>query len=487
MSVVERVFRALVENAPDAIVVSRDGVVLFANAAAARLLGHDSPDELVGKPMSFLEPREIETMRRRIAHMEREGEKLVPLEYPAKRRDGTPITAEIAAAIIDFDGAPAVLAYARDVTERARLRDQLAHADRLASLGMMAAGVAHEINNPLTFIGLAAEMLSRRVAASEASLVKDVRSGIDRIASIVRDLRYFGRQEDEPQGAVDLAVAIESAERLVSHEIRARAQLTKDFTELPAVVGVSRRVEQVFVNLLLNAALAVESKPDGHITIRAQTTSDRVVVTVHDNGVGIAPDKLELIFEPFFTTRAQGGTGLGLSICRDIVVRAGGNLVAQSTVGEGTTMTVTLQRATKERGSLKTIPTPPPATDGAPMRRILIVDDEPLIVSSLLVALSRSADVLGETNAERALALLDAGTFDAIVCDVMMPGLTGIDLHERVVSDKPALASRFVFMTGGTFTTRTREYLDRVTNPLLTKPFEIRDLVAAIEEVVQKG
>jgi CheY-like chemotaxis protein len=352
---------------------------------------------------------------------------------------------------------------------------------------MMAAGVAHEINNPLTFVGLAAEMLSRRVQPAEASLVKDVRAGIDRIAAIVRDLRFFGRQEDEPQGAVDLALAIESAERLVSHEIRARAQLAKDFTELPAVVGVARRIEQVFVNLLINAALAVESKPDGHITIAAETTSDRVVVTVRDNGVGIEPDKLERIFEPFFTTRAQGGTGLGLSICRDIVVRAGGNLVAESTVGEGTTMTVTLQRATKERGSLKTIPAPPPATEGAIARRILVVDDEPLIVSSLQVALAKSADVLGETSPERALRLLEGGTFDAIVCDVMMPGLTGVDLHARVASSKPELASRFVFMTGGTFTARTREYLDGAENPCLTKPFDIRDLVAAIEEVAQKS
>jgi PAS domain S-box-containing protein len=479
---VERGFRALVEHAPDAIVVSREGIVLYANAAAARLLGYDAAEELVGKPMTFLDPREAETMRRRIQQIAETGTLLVPREYPARRRDGTMITAEIASTIIEFDGAPAVLAYARDVTERSRLRSQIAHADRLASLGMMAAGVAHEINNPLTFVGLAAEMLSRRVPESDAALVRDVRSGIDRIAAIVRDLKFFGRNEEEPQGAVDLAVALASAERLVAHEIRARAQLDSELGELPAVIGVARRIEQVFVNLLLNAAFAVENNPDGHITITAETASDRVIVAVHDNGVGIEPDKLDKIFEPFFTTRAGTGTGLGLSICRDILVRAGGDLTAKSTPGEGTTMTVTLVRANKERISLKTIPAPPPMADGT-LRRILVVDDEPLIVSSLTVALSRSADVLGETSAERARDLLETGAFDAVVCDVMMPTITGIDLHLHVLDRNPALAKKFVFMTGGTYTARARDYLEKVANPRLTKPFEIHDLFAAIEAV----
>src|SRR5580704_7356556 len=160
---VQDAFQKLAEKAPDAIIVSRNGVVLYANAAAARLLGHDAPSDLVGKPMTFLDRRSAEVMQRRIEQLARTGEALVPREYPARRRDGTEITAEIASTIIHFDGAPAVLAYARDVTERTRLRAQLAHADRLASLGTMAAGVAHEINNPLSFISLATEMLGKRV------------------------------------------------------------------------------------------------------------------------------------------------------------------------------------------------------------------------------------------------------------------------------------------------------------------------------------
>jgi PAS domain S-box-containing protein len=481
-------FRTLVENAPDGIVVSRDGIILYANRAAATLLGHDDLSQLVGKPMTFLDRKSVEIMRQRIEHMAATGERLVPREYPARRRDGTEITAEIASAIIEYDGKPAVLAYCRDVTDRTRLRAQLAHADRLAALGTMAAGVAHEINNPLAFMGLAAEALSRRVTATEGALVKEIRAGVDRIAAIVRDLRSFGRSDEVTPGPMNVGTAIAAAERMVHHEVRPRGTLVKDFGELPLVVGAPRRIEQVFVNLFLNAAHALGDRVDGRIVVRAQVTDDRVAISVEDDGCGIRPEYMASIFEPFFTTRANaGGTGLGLSICRDIAVRAGGDLVATSTVGKGTTMTVTLLRATGDRAELRpSAPpsVPPPTTPVAGKKRVLIVDDETAIVRLLSESLETMADVVGETVPGRALDLiLGEPGFDAIVCDVMMPGLTGVDLHERVTRDRPELASRFVFMCGGTYTARARDHLERVTNPRLDKPFRISQLIAAIERV----
>jgi len=487
----EAVFRALVEHAPDAIVVSRNGVVLYANAAAVRLLGHDDVSDIVGKPMTFLDARAIDVMRRRIEQMASTGERLVPREYPARRRDGTEITAEIASTIIEFDGAPAILAYARDVTERTRLRAQLAHADRLASLGVMAAGVAHEINNPLTFIGLATEMLGQRVKGSEAALVAEVRTGIDRITAIVRDLRFFGRDNDVA-GPVDVGAAIDAAERLVAHELRPRGVLVKEFGALPSVVGVARHIEQVFVNLLLNAAFALGDKTNGRVVIRASATAEHVVVTVEDDGCGIPKELLDAVFEPFFTTRAAGGgTGLGLSICRDILVRAGGNLVARSTVSQGTTMEVTLVRATQEHRAAP--PVAQPASVAEPIAstrdiRVLVIDDEPLIVRSLTRMLSSGATVVGETSPERALALILADPpFDAIVCDVMMPGLTGIDLHERVAREKPGRESTFVFMSGGAYTARARDYLERLPNRRFSKPMDVTVLIAAIERLAGRA
>jgi PAS domain S-box-containing protein len=480
------VFRLLVEHAPDGIVVSRNGIVLYANAAAARLLGHADASDLVGKPMTFLDRRQAEVMMHRIQQMAATGERLVPREYPARRHDGTEMIAEIASTIIEYEGAPAVLAYARDVTERTRLRTQLAHADRLASLGIMAAGVAHEINNPLTIASLATDALERR--ATEAEIVEQLHTGLHRIAAIVSDLRFFGRDDDDLPMPVDLTAVLGAAARMVAHEIRPRGTLVVTYGELPAIHGVMRRIEQVFVNLLLNAARALGDRTDGHITLSARVTDQHVVVSVTDDGVGIPEEMLELIFEPFFTTRgASGGSGLGLSICRDIVVRGGGNLVAKSVVGKGTTMEVTLPR-TATSAAPRVDPAPPRTETSAPAAsaRVLVVDDEPLLVRTLVrmlarVGESRGFTVVGETDSQRALALIvGEPAFDVVVCDVMMPGLTGIDLHERTAAQAPGREARFIFMTGGAYTARARDYLERTPNKRFSKPFDIDDLVEAI-------
>jgi CheY-like chemotaxis protein/anti-sigma regulatory factor (Ser/Thr protein kinase) len=286
---------------------------------------------------------------------------------------------------------------------------------------------------------------------------------------------------------MDLGAAIDAAGRLTHHEVRPRGTLVKEYGALPPVVGVPRRIEQVFVNLLLNAAHAFGDRMDGRIVVRARVIDDRVVVAVEDDGGGIPKEILDSIFEPFFTTRAvAGGTGLGLSICRDIVVRVGGDLVASSAEGRGTTMVVTLVRAFGDRAKVgaSVPPSLSARPDGNAQKRVLIVDDEVAIVRLLSESLESIASVVGETVPGRALDLIlaDPG-FDAIVCDVMMPGMTGIDLHERVARDRPDLASRFVFICGGTYTARARDHLERIPNPRLDKPFRMVQLIDAIARV----
>jgi PAS domain S-box-containing protein len=504
----DQAFRRLVEGAPDGIVISRDAKILYGNLAAVALLGYGSGSELVGLPMSaFLDQAALVTMRQRLQRMRETGERLTGQEYSAIRRDGTVITAEISSIFIEFEGAPAVLAFVRDVTERSRLRAQLAHADRLASLGTMAAGVAHEINNPLAFVMLAVDMLEREPRITEAGpelreLVGNIRAGIRRIASIVRDLRSYGQYEDDPPRTVDLGATLESAIGITAHEVRSRARLRREYGVLPPVLAVPMRLEQVFVNLLLNAAHSIpEERGDGEIVMSAASGDGRVVVEVADNGVGIGPELLPRIFEPFVTTRPSGeGVGLGLSICRDILARWGGQIGATSALGRGTTIRVTLPLAheTSAAGGralppesperretvgepsapgLATEPRDEPPSQVRPVgvrRRVLVIDDEPLTVAMAIAALREFHDVVGETDPAAGLArILGDQGFEVIVCDLMMPGLTGMDIYERVKRERPGLQERIVFLTGGAYTERTRAFLDSVPNRRLMKPVSI--------------
>jgi len=493
-------FEKIVDDAPDGIVFTRDAVVLYANASAARLLGYESPAALVGNPMtSFLDQEALATMRWRLQQLHATGERLVPREYPATRKDGAKIIAEIASALIEYQGEPAVLAFARDVTERSRLQAQLAHSDRLAAMGLIAAGVAHEINNPLGFMRLAMEVFERKLPTANAppeliTLAHDVRDGVDRIGAIVRDLRVFGRYEDEPLTAVDLDRVLDLAGRLVAHELRPRARLRRvgassSNGEHVHVLGVPTRLEQVFVNLFLNAAFMFEERSGdpsdgafGEISVTTSVSDTQVTVEVVDNGPGMDVAVLERIFEPFFSSRPNGGgSGLGLSICRGIVEGSGGSLSATSAPGEGTKMRVVLRRAPASAVHARSSVKPP----RRPSRRlrVLVVDDEERIVHLVQSLLDGEHDVIGETDATRALGtILSESRLDVILCDLMMPEMTGMDLFERVASSRADLASRFVFVTGGAYTERGRTLLASTTTRLM-KPFTADDLRAALAEI----
>jgi PAS domain S-box-containing protein len=478
-------FAKLVEEAPDGVAVLREGIFVYANRAAATLLRYDRPEDLVGQSTAqFLDGQSIGTMVRRIRHMQATGERLAPLEYRATRRDGTVVVAEISSMPIEWGGLPAVLAFVRDVTERVRLRAQLEQADRLTALGMLAAGVAHEINNPLTFISLAADLLRQRLTGDTdgRSLLDDIGEGVERIAAIVRDLRVYGRYEDEPVGAVNLEEVLHGASRIVAHELRSRIRLVRLTENLPPVRGVARRLEQVFVNVYLNAAKAFpDDRNDALISVCAEVTESIVQIEIADNGPGMTRDILERIFEPFFTMRADGsGTGLGLFICKDILLRAGGAIRAESEVGKGTTVIITLPRAEPVAARDE----PPVSTTRLTGRRILVVDDEPLIVSTIVRALEHDNVVVGETCPERALELALADPpFDAIVCDMKMEGLTGVDVYERIARERPGMESRIVFVSGGAHTARTRAFLASVPNRCLTKPFAPEGLSSVLAQV----
>lgn len=488
--------RQVIESAPDGIVISRNGIILEANPAAASMLGFEAKEQLVGVSLySLMSTGDTRTMKDRVVAGQ-QGAKLSPHIYQAKRTDGSHVVAEITSVPYEFNGEHAVMGFARDITDRARLQQQLAQTERLASIGTLAAGVAHEINNPLTVMTLGLEALGLRVKKSSSrieerayadmlEIIEELRGGVERVASIVRELKNFSRSDNESVGPTDIVTVLASAIRLTAHQIRHRARLSTEYGEVDLVIGDPRRLEQVFINLLMNAAQAMpEGNSENRIDVRTYRAPDgRVGIDVRDNGIGISEENLKRIFDPFFTTKAVGeGTGLGLSITHEIIKRFGGDITFESERGKGTTVCVLLPISADQHSSAETHEAPP-SERNEPRARILIVDDEASLLSSLRMLLNDDHDVTTVTNGDAASALLLHGSaFDVVLCDVMMPGVSGIDLHARVSAERPELVRRIVFMTGGACTDSAKEFLKTVPNRVLQKPFGI----AEVEEIVHE-
>jgi PAS domain S-box-containing protein len=411
-----------------------------------------------------------------------------------------------------------VIGVATDVTDRAnaeralrRSEAQLVEADRLASLGALAAGVAHEINNPLAYVLLNIDLVIRaleedgaaprapavageQARADLAARLREARAGVDRVRLIAQDLKAFSRVDSERRTPIDVRRVLDSSIDIAASEIRHRARLVRAYQDVPAVEADPSRLGQVFLNLLVNAVQAMDEDGPARHEIRVGTSvndAGRVVVTIADTGSGIPPALLERIFEPFFTTKPAGvGTGLGLAICRSIVTSLGGEIQVDSEPGRGTRFHVVLPAvpgASAAAGRASPVPAEPaappprpspPASAPAPRRaRVLVVDDEPVLASALGRSIEPDHDVVVRSDGREALDLLRRDDrFDVILCDLIMPAVTGMDLYEELRRTKPALAARIVFMTGGTFTPRTREFLANVPNPTLDKPFDLTAL-----------
>ncbi|MEI9938168.1 MAG: PAS domain-containing protein [Pseudomonadota bacterium] len=402
-----------------------------------------------------------------------------------------------------------VYASARDVTEQReaervlreakdsqeRMQRQLILSDRLASVGMLAAGVAHEINNPLAYVVANLDLLAEEVeqALHEGftpnlkewgEAVCEAREGSDRIRKIVRGLKTLSRAEEERREVIALRPVLELSVNMAFNEIRHRARLVKDYGETPFVEADDARLGQVFINLLVNAAQAIPEGDSDANEVRIVTSTDalgRAVIDVLDTGPGIPSEALGRVFDPFYTTKPIGvGTGLGLSICHSIVTSLGGEISASNRDARGARLRVVLPAATRALAG----PAVAKTGDTAKLGRaaVLIVDDE-RAVSVILGRALVNHDVTAVTSAKEALEQIEAGTsFDLILSDLMMPGMSGMEFYDTVARERPRVAERMVFMSGGAFTPTARAFLDRVPNERIEKPFNL----SAIRELVQK-
>ncbi len=474
------------------VLVGLEGRILECNRAAQTLLGYSEAElkRLTIRDINHPDdgPRCMQQFQALVAGQYETHQD----ERRYVRKDGTIVHAVLrATAIRDEQGAfQFSLGLLEDLTDRKKLEAQLVASERLASIGTLAAGVAHEINNPLAFVlanlTYAIEELERQIpqAGEVAQALREAKDGASRVRDIVRDLKVFSRRDGEESGGADLCRVIESAVHLAQNEIRHRARLEVEVGKLPPVKGSEKRLGQVVLNLLVNAAQAI---PDGHAdeneihVSAALEGDDHVVLQVRDSGVGIAPDLMSKIFDPFFTTKPVGvGTGLGLSICHGIVSSVGGTISVDSHRGEGSVFRVRLPVA---RGSTESDGEAPRSSDGRQGLRILVVDDEPLVGQAVRRLLGAAYHVEAVTDVRAALSRLGgAHEFDVVLCDVMMPEMNGLDLHAEIAKRSSWLASRVVFMTGGAFTRASRDSLQRLPNPCIDKPFDpdlLRSLLAS--------
>ncbi len=527
----EASFRTMIELLPDGVVVHRDGRILYVNPEGVRRLGYTASEELVGRSVADItHPDDRAEVASRLARIAATGEPLELREDRFLKRDGSTVTAEVVALQMTFDGAPAIVALSRDVTEQKQLQAQLAQADRLASMGLIAAGVAHEINNPLTYILLNLERIVRElpdirgalvrvqseltaslgepaaaaileragveVATQQARILADRASeaadGARRVAKIAGDLKVFARADSDERAPVSVNALMNKAIDIAANELRFRATIRRSYGDVPRVMANAGRLTQVFLNLVVNAAHAIEegAPRENTVEITTRRREGEVWIEVADTGRGIPREHLARLFEPFFTTKAAGlGSGLGLSICANIVRAHGGRIAVASDPGRGSRFTVCLPESdasdTTEDAAAKSdsIP-PPPSIAPARRARILVVDDERPMRTTLAALLSDRYDVVTADSGAAAIDVLKKDpAFDAVLCDLMMPEVSGVDVYAWIQSDAPALAQKVVFMTGGAFTSRARELLDRVPNRRLEKPFELSALSAALEKV----
>jgi PAS domain S-box-containing protein len=380
-----------------------------------------------------------------------------------------------------------------------RSEAQLAQADRMASVGILAAGVAHEINNPLTYVLTSLDHARELIATLRHGVIPAVadqlnaldtplanaRDGVDRVRAIVRDLRAFSRTDVGATAPVDVERVLDASINLAANTIRARARLVRAYAGVPTVVADAGRLGQVFVNLLVNAAQAIPEGAAERNEIRVSTAEDGtgwITIDIADSGTGVSSEAAPHIFEPFFTTKPRGeGTGLGLAICHGLVKSMGGEITLAKTDATGSTFRV---RLPKTRVPNVPVRSSKPAPAKGPRLRILVIEDEAILASTLRLALGDRHDVVIANSGNRGLETLAADTrFDVVLCDVMMPDKSGIDVFEAIEKDHPELAPRVVFMTGGTFSARADAFFARVPNARIEKPFSMEEIESLLNRV----
>jgi PAS domain S-box-containing protein len=467
----ERLAQA-VESTEEVIVITdARRRVLFANDAFLRTFGYER-HEIIGRDALELAGHDAEWVVAAQREVSRGGWRA---EVTGHRKDGGTMPLKIHCNAIRGDDGRiiGVVAFVQDVSAEKSFHEQLQRADRLAAVGEIAAGIAHEINNALTAIFGQLEGVDQLEGPELRAALKRIDRQAHRIADIVQGIVGFARPRPPHPEPVDLAAITRETLDLLRRDLQS-VELETDFdADLPPALADRQQVQQVLLNLLNNALQAMAGRRPMRLRVAAAGADDRLVIRVTDNGSGIAPEVLPRVFDPFFSTKPEG-TGLGLSVSYAIARAHGGELAADSEPGKGTTFSLYLPIA------------PQPAREAA--RPALLVDDDPEVGQALADMLSKEGFVVEHaSSAKEALAKVDHKPWDVILLDVRLPDRSGPEIFAELARTRAHLAERVVFVTGGVWRSESRLRDELPAQPVLAKPCTQSQLRAILRELRSRG
>ncbi len=494
----EERFRSVVESIQDTVFMTEGTLITYANRACSKLLGIAPTKEAPFEVTEVLNAADVPRFVQQIDELSSSGP-ATHGEYRMRAADGREITLDTSAIGVGVQGKPTVLWLGQDVTQRRLLEGQLLQADRLSVLGTLAAGMAHAINNPLSYTLLNLEHVARRMRAfatghdyyAEARVrLAEAHDGADRVAKVVRQMRTLSRARGGAPGPVDVRAVLENVLAMIGNEIRYRGQLVTRLEHVPKVRAREGELEQAFLGLLLYVA---RSRPEEASQAReivlfaGHQPGGAALVRVSDDGPPLDAEMRARLLDPFASGET---TGLGLAMCNAIFTGLGGRMDVESSPGSGTTFSVFLPAAGAEalQASQKR-PSVPPAPLSEPLAtrlKVLVIDDDPGVASTLRAMLEAHHEVTSVESAREGLRLLlGKEQFDIAFCDLVMPEVSGIDLYCALELNRPEATSRIVFMTGGVFTPDAERFLAGVPNQRVEKPFSLARVEQLLAQAVR--
>jgi len=466
----------------------------YVNQAVETVYGY-KPEECIGRNTEFLYPSRSEYLKagKDIEYAFKHGKQAQTREYREVRKNGEIFPCEVTVSRMATDGKiSSNIAVIRDISERKQaeerekqLQEEINISSRLASVGEMAAGIAHEINNPLTgVIGYSGLLLQKGLPEDMRKDVNTIYEGAQRVASIIRRMLTFARQQKQEQNPTDINDVLEAtlelrAYALDSNNIKVIKQLESD---LPKTIADAGQLQQVFLNIILNAETEmINAHKGGNLFIKTEKVDSTIRISIKDDGPGILEENLDKVFNPFFTTREVGqGAGLGLSVSHGIITQHGGKIYIESEPGKGATFVIELPIVIKEEQLEMEVPTTemPTAVSRA---RILVVDDEPIVqqyLTDILTDEGHEVEIIDK--GDEAMDKLSNENYDVILLDIKLPDMSGTDIYRQLQKKDKSKARKVIFITGDAMGEDTMTFLFKAKAPYITKPFDIDKMMVEI-------